>query len=199
MYASETINGKRVRALTKGVMDSDVPTHLLGKRRRVGNPHLAFVAEKEGAMDCAKWQHTKMREKLDTQLRKDPSAPFVNDGRGSVLSASAAEERNRLLRQKLTALAERVRADLARKADVGEWDAWREFKVPEPVHMGAQNKDVADTRWMITWEGAEGKQTASVQLVAKGCQDPALKDGNVDIAGFAGGRSTHVQSISVGP
>ena len=122
MYTSETISGKRARAPTEGVAESDVSTHLLGQRYRLGNPHAAFIAEKEGVMECAEWRHTKMKEKLDTQLRKAPSAPFVNGGGGSVLSASVSEERNRVLGQELTALATRVHGDLARKAKVGEWN-----------------------------------------------------------------------------
>ena len=52
-----------------------------------------------------------------------------------------------------------------------------------------KTKDTADSRRRLTWEEVEGKHTAEARLVAKGYQDPDLKDGNVDIAGCeAGGR-----------
>ena len=79
-----------------------------------------------------------------------------------------------------------------------ELETWGQFKGFAPVKIGAQSKDLADTQWVPTCKETDGAKPAKVRLVAKGCQDPALKDGNVDIAGFVGERSTHVQSISLG-
>ena len=46
---------------------------------------------------------------------------------------------------------------------------------------------------------AEGKQMERARLAAKGYQEPDLKDGNVDIAGFVSRRSSHLQLIPLGP
>ena len=84
------------------------------------------------------------------------------------------------------------------KAQDGELDVWNQFQVSSPVGMGASTKGVVDTRRALTREEAEGKKTAKARLVAKGCQYPDQRDGNVDIAGFAGRRSSHFHSISLG-
>ena len=57
-----------------------------------------------------------MEKEIGAQSRKDPGAPFVIDGRGPVLSAWVAEECNRVSRQKLTVVEERVHADLVKSA-----------------------------------------------------------------------------------
>ena len=47
MDTSETLAGRRGRAPVEGVMDSDIPTQSIGKKSQLGDPHLAFVLEKE--------------------------------------------------------------------------------------------------------------------------------------------------------
>ena len=64
--------------------------------------------------------------------------------------------------------------------------------------MGAQSKDLAGTRWVLTWKEVDGVKTVKARLVAKGYQDPDLRDGNVDIAGRVSRRSSHSQLISLG-
>ena len=53
MDATEDTNGKRKRAPAKKAMDSELPTHTVGEKCRVGDLHLAFVAEKEEAKEHA--------------------------------------------------------------------------------------------------------------------------------------------------
>ena len=117
---------------------------------------------------------------------------------GPAVSAWVAEERNRVLGGELTEGKERAQADLLGKAKDGELGAWWQFKVPPPEKIGAQTKDVVDTRRALTWKEAGGKKAAAARQGAKGCQDPDLRDGNVDVAGRAGGRSSQLQSISRG-
>ena len=74
-------------------------------------------------------------------------------------------------------------ADTVRTAQEMELDAWKQFKVSPPVKMGAQPKDVADTRWAQTWDEAEGAKMVIARVVTKGRQDPDEHNGNVDIAG----------------
>ena len=62
--------------------------------------------------------------------------------------------------------------------------------------MGAQTKDMVDTRWALTWEKVDGKKAAGARFLAKGYQDPDLRDGNVDIAGCISSRSPRLQLIS---
>ena len=65
------------------------------------------------------------------------------------------------------------------------------------VKLGTQTKDVADTRSALTWKAAEGRKTVKARSVAPGGPDPDLRDGNVDIAGCASRRSSHLQLISL--
>ena len=87
MGTSETIDRKRERAPEEGAIDSDNPTQPLGKKCRVGYPHVAFLADKEVVRGRAQWWHFEMREKVDTQPRQNCSAPSVINRGGSVLSA----------------------------------------------------------------------------------------------------------------
>ena len=53
---------------------------------------------------------------------------------------------------------ERVHADLVRKAEGSEADAWRQFNVSSPVQMGAPARVAGDTRWALTWKKVEGRK-----------------------------------------
>ena len=64
--------------------------------------------------------------------------------------------------------------------------------------MGARTKDVADTRWVLTWKEVEGTKTAEARSAAKGYRDPDLEDGNVGISGCVSTSSSHLQLISLG-
>ena len=139
-----------------------------------------------------------MTGEIDPLSRVAPGVPFVMNGGASALSARVAEERSRVLGQESTAEEGRVRADLVRGAK--EWGlVWRrQFKVFAPVKTRAQTEDVADTRWALTWKGAEGNETAKARLVEKGYQGPHLRDGDVDIAGCASDPSSHLRSTALG-
>ena len=101
------------------VMGLDIPTQSSGGRRRALDLHLALVAEKKVVNGHAQWWHFEMKEKFDAQSKKNPSAPFINDGGGS---ASVAEESSRVPRQKLTEVEQRAHARVVRKAKEGELD-----------------------------------------------------------------------------
>ena len=44
-------------------------------------------------------------------------------------------------------------------------------------------KQLVDTRWVLTWKMAEGKKCVKARLVAKGFQDPDLEDRLVKASG----------------
>ena len=64
--------------------------------------------------------------------------------------------------------------------------------------IGAQSKDLVDTRWALTGEIGDGVKPVGARLATKGYQDPDLRRGNVDFAGRVSRRSPHVQLISLG-
>ena len=43
----------------------------------MGDLHLAFSAEQEVVKDLAPWWHLEMKEEINAQSRKAPSAPLV--------------------------------------------------------------------------------------------------------------------------
>ena len=78
-------------------------------------------------------------------------------------------------------------------------DEWEEFKGFLPSEMGAQAKDVADTRRALTRKEVIGKKTAGARLAAKGYQDPDPEDGNVATPECVNEMSRHLRLISLGP
>ena len=196
MATSETLTGKHERAPVERVMDSDIPIQSIHGKSRLGDLHLKI--DKEVATGHAQWLQPGIEEEIDTQTRMDPEAPFVMDGRRPVLSARVAAECARILGQEWTEDEERSFADLVNKAEVRELEARKQFKVSSPERMGAQSKDSADTRWVLTWKEVDGLKTAKAQSAARGYQDPDLRMGNVDIAGCVSGRSSHLELISLG-
>ena len=50
----------------------------------------------------------------------------------------------------MTEAEERAHADLARKARRRKLEAWEQFKAFPPAKMGAQSKEMVDSRWVLT-------------------------------------------------
>ena len=184
MDTSETLTGKRERALVEGAMDSDVPSNLAEKKCRLGNLHLACVMEKNVAKENAQWWPSDMGGKIDTQTRKDPGSSSVIDG-WPVLSARVTDECNRISAQDLTRMAKR--RGLA---------AWGQIKVFPPAIMGTQSQEMVNTRLALSWKKVAGVKTVKARSVATGNQDPGPRTGNVDIAGCVSQRSSRLQLIS---
>ena len=59
MDTLETACGKRERAPVDRAMDPQTRTQSLGKKCRVGDLHLAFVAEKKVVKEHVHWRHFK--------------------------------------------------------------------------------------------------------------------------------------------
>ena len=76
-------------------------------------------------------------------------------------------------------------------------EAWGKFEAFLPLHECKVQKQMADTRWVLTWEMVEGEICVEARLAAKGFQDPNLKDGLVETSGCVSLRSSHHQVISL--
>ena len=57
---------------------------------------------------------------------------------------------------------------------------------------------IAITPWVLTWKMVDGEKRANDRLAEQGCQDPDLRDGNVDTSGCVSLRSSHLRVISLG-
>ena len=65
------------------------------------------------------------------------------------------------------------------------------------MEPGKCDEDVVGTRWVLAWEGVGGAKTVKARLAAKGYQDPALKDGLVEMSGCVSPRPPHLQVVSL--
>ena len=55
-----------------------------------------------------------------------------------------------------------------------ELEPWEQSKISPPEKLGAQSKDLVDTRWAPTRKEVEGVKTVKSRLVDRGYQDPDL-------------------------
>ena len=99
---------------------------------------------------------------------------------------------------RLTESEDDVHQDLAQKAKVRELEEWDPFKVFAPAKLGTQSKDFVGARRVLTWKEGYGANTVKARFVAKGYQDPDLREGYLDIAGCVSRRAPLFQSISLG-
>ena len=104
----------------------------------------------------------------------------VVKGVDAAIAACVAEERNPVLGQELSEEEGKQYEDLARDAKVNELDSWKRFKAFEPLKESNVPMAVVSAGLVHTRKMADGKECAQERLVAKGYQDPDLKDGNVD-------------------
>ena len=92
---------------------------------------------------------------------------------------------------------EEQRAELVRATKIQELDSWKKFDVREPRRASHVSKQKVETRRVITWKTADGRKCVQARLVAKGDQDPDLREGSADTSGCASLRSSHLQVISL--
>ena len=63
-------------------MASDIPTHSIDTKSRLGDLHVASVMDKEVAKEHGRLWEPEMKEKVDTQTRMVPGASLMVDGGG---------------------------------------------------------------------------------------------------------------------
>ena len=115
-------------------------------------------------------------------------------GLESAFTAWGATQCERPLRQELTAEDEARFADGVLAAKKRELDAWYKFQ----VLWKEVSKDIAGTRWVLTWKFLEGQKTVKVALAAPGFPGPDLAKGLVDTSSRVSLRSSHLQVNSLG-
>ena len=91
-----------------------------------------------------------------------------------------------------------MHADLAREAEARELFARKQFEVFRPLKEGSNSKSVLSTRRLLTWKMADDRDNAKARLVARGYQEPDLKEGGVDKSGRVSLRSSCPQVIPLG-
>ena len=109
-----------------------------------------------------------MKEKIDTQSKKETGAPFVIDGGGPVFSAWEAAGRSRVSGHAMTEAEERARSDLVKEPKGWELDEWKQFKVNPPLRSGAPTTDAVGTRRALTRKEAMARRRERRAWLRKG-------------------------------
>ena len=76
-----------------------------------------------------------------------------------------------------------MNADLGRAGRLRELEAWEKFDVYSPHEACKEQKQIAQTRGVLTWKIADGKKCVKARLVARGFRGPELKEGLVGTSG----------------
>ena len=140
----------------------------MGRRGRVDDLPLAFVAVKEVVND-----HARLR--------------------GPEMTAHwAVYQHNKKLGQELTADVEGTHGGWIRAARDRKLGVRKKFKVPEQVRIGEPSKALVDTLRAFTWKMVDGKRDVRARVVAKGHQGPDLMAGAVATLGCVGLRPSRL-------
>ena len=113
------------------------------------------------------------------------------------ISEWVADECNRILGQELPREPEAMHADLAEARKQRKLAAWGEFDDISPQNACHVQKQIIQSRWVLTRTMVEGKKCVKARLVAEGFQDPDQKEGLVDTSGCVSLRSSHLQVVSL--
>ena len=88
-----------------------------------------------------------------------------------------------MLGRKVLPEEEEQHAELVQAAKIEALAARKKFDVYEPGKNGNVSKQIPETRRVLTWETADGREGVEVQLVATGYQDSDFREGLVDTSG----------------
>ena len=119
------------------------------------------------------------------------------EGVGGAASAWVADESDRVLGQVLSPEEEEQHGEVARAAKIEDLGAWKKFDVFEPQRSCNVSKQIAQTRWVLTWKMAAGRKSVKARLASKGDWGPDLQEGTVGTPGCVTFRSTSPQVISL--
>ena len=119
----------------------------------------------------------------------------VAEGVDGADSAWFADECNRVLAQELSPEDEKMNAGLFQEAKLRDLAAWGKFDVYFQRNARNVSKEIAQTRWVLTWKMVDDKKRVKARLLAEGFQDPDLQEGPVGTSGCVNLRSPHLQVI----
>ena len=88
-------------------------------------------------------------------------------------------------------------SDLAHEGNLLELAARKKFDVYTKRNACNVSKEIAQTRWVLTWKMVDGKKRVKAHLVAKGFQGPDLQEGLVGTSGCVSIRSSRLPVISL--
>ena len=119
------------------------------------------------------------------------------EGLDDAISAWVADECNRVPGQEPSQEEEEMHADLVNKGKQREPEAWEKFDEFSPLSARKVQKQIVQTRWVLTWKMKEWQTCVKARLVAEGFEDPDLKEGLVETSGCVSLRSSHLHVISL--
>ena len=111
------------------------------------------MSGKEIVEELAQWRDP------DMKARRDPHRTVAVEGVDAAIPARAAGGRSRVSGPELTEEAGKFHVGLVGAAKERELNAWKKFKVCEPVKEGAVADSVAGTRWCLRGNWWTAKRT----------------------------------------
>ena len=188
---SQTLSGKRGRAKSDAMDNSDDVPATQDKRCHASDLSLAFVSEKDIVKRQTQWMDPVMRP------HRDASHACAAEGVGAAISARTAEKCSRTSDQELTVAPEKLRVGRAGAAQERKLGDGVKFKVLQSVEMFPAPDSIAYSR-VPTWKMADGAENAKAHFASEGYRDPDLKDIFAETSGRVFLRSSDPQTVSSG-
>ena len=92
---------------------------------------------------------------------------------------------------------EEMRADLVHEGKIRGLADWEKFDVYSQHEACNAQKQIAQTRRVLTWKLADGEKCVKARLAAESFQDPDLQGGPADTSGCVSIRPSHLEVISL--
>ena len=148
----DAVERKRNRNMPDATDASDDLPATRAKRCRVDDLLLASAAEEEVAEEHAKLWGPEIK------AHSDATHASLLEGVDAVISAWAADQCNKALRQELSAYGGESHWNAGRTAKDRDIAAWEKFKGFKPFSGGALSRATADTRRVHSWKMLEGRE-----------------------------------------
>ena len=90
------------------------------------------------------------------------------EGVDGAISAWVADEFNRVSGQELTPEGKEIHADSVEAGKLRELEDWEKSDVFSPHEARKVQKQIVQTRWILTWGRVDGRKCVKARIVAKG-------------------------------
>ena len=140
-----------------------------GKRRRGEAPAITM------AVDLAAAQAHAQRWSPDLKPKMEASPSDAVEGADGAISAWVADACNRVLGQELPQEEGGMHAELAHEGKRRELEDWEKFQAFLPLHACKVQKQLVETRCVLTWKNGGGQQMRGGPSGGKGISGSGLE------------------------
>ena len=191
MGTSSSVFGKGNRFLDEPLANPTPGMGQIEKRLLEDAPAITIAGYISVVQEHAQWWNPELKPKMEALQSS------VVEGVDGAVSAWVADECNRVLRQELLPDEEKLHSDLAQEGKLRELAAWKKSDAYTKRNEMNTSKQIAQTRWVLSWKMVARVERAMARPAAKGFQGPELKAGLVDVSGCVSLRSSHLQVVPI--